>query len=195
MRRLRLPAAISAGLALAAGAVLPLPASAEAPRGTATAPPASGGVATVRLITGDRVALTRGPDGRQAASVTPGPGRKGLLFRTLEQDGRVTVLPSDGDPLVAAGRLDRGLFDVTVPLDIDDSGRLSDDGPHPPDALSPTDRRLLSLLVAGVSDKTIASQMQLSRRTVQRRIQSLMERSDAATRMQLAWHAARHGWL
>ncbi|MFH9124358.1 hypothetical protein [Streptomyces globisporus] len=34
--------------------------------------------------------LTRGPDGRQAASVTPGPGRKGLLFRTLEQDGRVT---------------------------------------------------------------------------------------------------------
>ncbi|MFD4745513.1 S8 family serine peptidase [Streptomyces rubiginosohelvolus] len=60
---------------------------------------------------------------------------------------------------------------------------------------SPTDRRLLSLLVAGVSDKTIASQMQLSRRTVQRRIQRLMERSDAATRMQLAWHAARHGWL
>ncbi|MFJ9319490.1 LuxR C-terminal-related transcriptional regulator [Streptomyces globisporus] len=49
--------------------------------------------------------------------------------------------------------------------------------------------------MAGVSDKTIASQMQLSRRTVQRRIQSLMERSDAATRMQLTWHAARHGWL
>ncbi|MFF2225279.1 S8 family serine peptidase [Streptomyces globisporus] len=116
MRRLRLLAAISAGLALAAGAVLPLPASAEAPRGTAAAPPASGGAATVRLITGDRVALTRGPDGRQAASVTPGPGRKGLLFRTLEQDGRVTVLPSDADPLVAAGRLDRGLFDVTALL-------------------------------------------------------------------------------
>ncbi|MFG3398634.1 MULTISPECIES: hypothetical protein [Streptomyces] len=36
---------------------------------------------------------------------------------------------------------------------------------------------------------------QLSRRTVQRRIQSLMERSDAATRMQLARHAARRGWL
>lgn len=64
-----------------------------------------------------------------------------------------------------------------------------------PDVLSPTDRRLLPLLVAGVSDKTIASQTQLSRRTVQRRIQSLMERSDAAPRMQLAWHAARHGWL
>ncbi|MFH9339886.1 S8 family serine peptidase [Streptomyces globisporus] len=60
--------------------------------------------------------LTRGPDGRQAASVTPGPGRKGRFFRTLEQDGRVTVLPSDADQLVAAGRLDRGLFDVTALL-------------------------------------------------------------------------------
>ncbi|WP_372505044.1 hypothetical protein [Streptomyces parvus] len=36
---------------------------------------------------------------------------------------------------------------------------------------------------------------QLSRRTVQRRIQNLMERSDAATRMQLARRAARRGWL
>ncbi|PPA38305.1 hypothetical protein BF14_000200 [Streptomyces griseus] len=68
----------------------------------------------MRLITGYRVTLTRGPDGRQAASVTPGPGRKGRFFRTLEQDGRVTVLPSDADQLVAAGRLDRGLFDVTA---------------------------------------------------------------------------------
>ncbi|MFI1785110.1 hypothetical protein [Streptomyces rubiginosohelvolus] len=78
MRRLRLLAAISTGLALAAGAVLPLPASAEAPRGTAAAPPAPGGAATVRLITGDRVALTRGPDGRQdgthVASVVGGSG-------------------------------------------------------------------------------------------------------------------------
>ncbi|MFD4745512.1 hypothetical protein ACFWOS_08635 [Streptomyces rubiginosohelvolus] len=48
--------------------------------------------------------------------MTPGPGRKGLLFRTLEQDGHVTVLPSDADALVAAGRLDRGLFDVTALL-------------------------------------------------------------------------------
>lgn len=107
MRRLRLLVAISAGLALAAGAVLPLPTSAEAPRGTAAAPPAPGDAATVRLITGDRVALTRGPDGRRTASVTPGPGRKGLLFRTLEQNGHVTVLPSDADPLVAAGRRGR----------------------------------------------------------------------------------------
>ncbi|RDD85308.1 S8 family serine peptidase [Streptomyces parvulus] len=116
MRRIRLLAAISAGLALAAGAVAPLPAVASAPSGEVTADSTAGSAETVRLITGDRVTVTRTPDGRQAASVTPGPGRRGLLFRTLEQDGHVTVLPSDADPLVAAGRLDRDLFDVTALL-------------------------------------------------------------------------------
>ncbi|MEU1281254.1 S8 family serine peptidase [Streptomyces sp. NPDC005805] len=113
MRRFRLLAAVSAGLALAAGAVSPLPAAASPPGGSVTASPPADGPATVRLITGDRVTLVPGPDGRQVASVTPGPGREGVLFRTLEEDGRVTVLPSDADPLVATGRLDRGLFDVT----------------------------------------------------------------------------------
>ncbi|MGW8983318.1 helix-turn-helix domain-containing protein [Streptomyces parvus] len=106
-----------------------------------------------------------------------------------------TALVRDSNLLAALIALFERYWEDAVPLAIDDTGRLSDDGPHSPDVLSPTDRRLLSLLVAGVSDKTIASQMQLSRRTVQRRIQRLMERSDAATRMQLAWHAARHGWL
>ncbi|MEU3054756.1 helix-turn-helix transcriptional regulator [Streptomyces griseus] len=106
-----------------------------------------------------------------------------------------TALVRDSNLLAALIALFERYWEDAVPLDIDDTGRPADGGPHSPDVLSPTDRRLLSLLVAGVSDKTIASQMQLSRRTVQRRIQSLMERSDAATRMQLAWHAARHGWL
>ncbi len=102
------------------------------------------------------------------------------------------------DPPVSTA--DTALFERywedAVPLDVDDTGELSGtDGPGAPDALAPTDRRLLSLLVAGVADKAIASQMQLSRRTVQRRIQSMMERANAATRMQLAWQAARRGWL
>ncbi|WP_217167928.1 S8 family serine peptidase [Streptomyces sp. AC512_CC834] len=116
MRRIRLLAAISAGLALAAGAVAPVPALAGTPRQGAPATASDHGAATVKLITGDSVTLTRASDGRQAASVTPGPGRRGLLFRTLEQDGHVTVLPSDADALVAAGRLDQDLFDVTALL-------------------------------------------------------------------------------
>ncbi|MEU1281253.1 helix-turn-helix domain-containing protein [Streptomyces sp. NPDC005805] len=106
-----------------------------------------------------------------------------------------TALVRDSNLLAALTALFERYWEDAVPLDIDDTGGPPDDGPPAPGALAPTDRRLLSLLVAGVSDKTIASQMRLSRRTVQRRIQSMMERAEAATRMQLAWHAARHGWL
>ncbi|MGX1226592.1 helix-turn-helix domain-containing protein [Streptomyces ambofaciens] len=107
-----------------------------------------------------------------------------------------TALVRDSNLLAALMALFERYWEDAVPLDVDDTGELSGtDGPGAPDALAPTDRRLLSLLVAGVADKAIASQMQLSRRTVQRRIQSMMERANAATRMQLAWQAARRGWL
>jgi hypothetical protein len=54
---------------------------------------------------------------------------------------------------------------------------------------------LLSLLVAGVADKAIASQLGLSLRTVQRRVHDLMVKAGADTRTQLAWHAAKLNWL
>jgi sugar-specific transcriptional regulator TrmB/DNA-binding CsgD family transcriptional regulator len=107
-----------------------------------------------------------------------------------------TALVRDSNLLAALVALFERYWEDAVPLDVDDTGELSGTaGPGAPGALAPTDRALLSLLVAGVADKAIASQMQLSRRTVQRRIQSMMERANAATRMQLAWQAARRGWL
>ncbi|MFC8083610.1 helix-turn-helix domain-containing protein [Streptomyces sp. NPDC057340] len=107
-----------------------------------------------------------------------------------------TALVRDSNLLAALVALFERYWEDAVPLDVDDTGELSGtDGPAAPDVLAATDRRLLSLLVAGVADKAIASQMQLSRRTVQRRVQGMMERANAATRMQLAWQAARRGWL
>jgi subtilisin family serine protease len=70
----------------------------------------------VRLVTGDRVTVAAGADGKRVASVTPGPGREGILFRTAEQDGDLSVVPSDAEAALAAGRLDRRLFDVTALL-------------------------------------------------------------------------------
>ncbi|WIX83351.1 helix-turn-helix domain-containing protein [Amycolatopsis carbonis] len=61
--------------------------------------------------------------------------------------------------------------------------------------LSAEERRLLSLLVGGVSDKSIAKHLGVSHRTVQRRLQDLMQRADAQSRMQLAWQVAKLGWL
>lgn len=57
------------------------------------------------------------------------------------------------------------------------------------------DLYLLSLLVAGVSDKAIATQLGVSQRTVQRRIRALMDQVDADSRTQLAWQVASRGWL
>ncbi|MFE9694081.1 helix-turn-helix domain-containing protein [Micromonospora sp. NPDC005806] len=55
--------------------------------------------------------------------------------------------------------------------------------------------RLLSLFVAGVPDKSIASQLGVSRRTVQRRLADLMEVAAVDTRPGLAYQVARRGWL
>ncbi|WP_171115812.1 MULTISPECIES: S8 family serine peptidase [unclassified Streptomyces] len=117
MRRIRLAAAAAAGLSMLTGAVTPVAAEpGEGPGARteqATAPAVAGTVADVRLVTGDRVTVTVGPDGRRTASVQPGKGRQHILFRTIEEDGHLTVLPSDATELVTAGRLDRELFDVT----------------------------------------------------------------------------------
>ncbi|MEU1689264.1 helix-turn-helix domain-containing protein [Micromonospora sp. NPDC005707] len=59
----------------------------------------------------------------------------------------------------------------------------------------PDEARLLSLFVAGVPDKSIASQLGVSRRTVQRRLADLMELAGVDTRPGLAFQVARRGWI
>jgi DNA-binding CsgD family transcriptional regulator len=61
--------------------------------------------------------------------------------------------------------------------------------------LLPSERRLLSLLAAGLGDDQVARSLGVSRRTVFRYLESLMERTGAANRFQLALHAKRNGWL
>jgi sugar-specific transcriptional regulator TrmB/DNA-binding CsgD family transcriptional regulator len=61
--------------------------------------------------------------------------------------------------------------------------------------LAPADRHLLSLLLSGLTDEAIAVHLRVSERTIQRRVRSLMEIASVRTRMQLAWEAARQGWV
>jgi sugar-specific transcriptional regulator TrmB/DNA-binding CsgD family transcriptional regulator len=61
--------------------------------------------------------------------------------------------------------------------------------------LSAQDRHLLSLLMAGLTDKAIAGHFRVSIRTVERRVHALMDAAHVRTRMQLAWEAARQHWL
>jgi sugar-specific transcriptional regulator TrmB/DNA-binding CsgD family transcriptional regulator len=62
------------------------------------------------------------------------------------------------------------------------------------DALDPIDRKLLSLLLAGLTDQSIGLQLGLSLRTVQRRVRQMMDRAGVGSRLQLGHHAARRGW-
>ncbi|WNV83777.1 S8 family serine peptidase [Umezawaea sp. Da 62-37] len=79
-------------------------------------------VGSVTLITGDRVVTGEG-----TGSIVPGPGREELVFSTYTADGHRYVLPSDVGPLLASGKLDRRLFDVTGLIEsrYDDSHRDS----------------------------------------------------------------------
>lgn len=113
MRHIRLMATLTAGIALAATAAIPSYADPTEPQHTTAAARPTPDPAIVRLITGDSVTVARGPDGHQTASIRPGPGRDGIVFHTFEQDGHLTVLPSDASSLVSRGRLDPALFDVT----------------------------------------------------------------------------------
>lgn len=64
-----------------------------------------------------------------------------------------------------------------------------------PDGIGDTERLLLSLLVAGTPDKSIVTQLGISRRTVQRRIDRLMTVAGVDTRTALTYQAARRGWV
>ncbi|MGW4502310.1 S8 family serine peptidase [Micromonospora sp. NPDC004336] len=78
-------------------------------------PPDSGGQAQnwITLITGDRVLLGDGPAGERVLATKPAEGREKVAFRQFEERGDLMVIPSDAGPLVAAGTVDRRLFNVS----------------------------------------------------------------------------------
>ncbi|MEU7022146.1 helix-turn-helix domain-containing protein [Streptomyces sp. NPDC046203] len=121
-------------------------------------------------------------------------GGRAPAGRTGEPTAAVVHSSSLLDALIA---LFESQWAAASPLHVTDSGELADSGdsPLPTVHLAEDERYLLSLIVAGVADKAIASQLWVSQRTVQRRIQALMQRAGALTRTQLVWQAAQRGWL
>ncbi|MEU8080044.1 helix-turn-helix domain-containing protein [Catellatospora citrea] len=69
---------------------------------------------------------------------------------------------------------------------------VAESGPHGPTDL---DRRILTLLLAGLTDQTAAAQLGLSPRTLHRRLRNLMDIAGVQTRMQLGGYATRRGWV
>ncbi|MGC7102909.1 LuxR C-terminal-related transcriptional regulator [Amycolatopsis lurida] len=65
----------------------------------------------------------------------------------------------------------------------------------PGSALTPRERKVLSLLADGYADESIAVRLGVSVRTVRRLISVVTDRLDARSRFQAGARAARAGWL
>ncbi|NGN69377.1 helix-turn-helix transcriptional regulator [Streptomyces sp. A7024] len=120
-------------------------------------------------------------------------------------DGTVAMVPLTGrgtepSALVvhASGLTDSltGLFESVwrqaLPLRLSAEDGVAETGENGPDG---TDLQILSLLLAGLTDASVAKQLDLGLRTVQRRVKRLMEIVGVATRLQLGWHAYERGWV
>jgi sugar-specific transcriptional regulator TrmB/DNA-binding CsgD family transcriptional regulator len=85
------------------------------------------------------------------------------------------------------------LFEATWTHALSLRANLSTTSPDP--TLADLDQKIVTLLLAGLTDRSIATQLQLSMRTVQRRVRTLMDTANVRTRLQLGWQLARTGWL
>ncbi len=123
--------------------------------------------------------------------------------RLVIADGSLALVPLTGpgaEPAAlvvhASGLLESltGLFEAVwreaLPL------RLGDDGAEVSEGIpDTTDLEILTLLLAGMTDASVAKHLELGLRTVQRRVKGLMELSGVTTRLQLGWHAYERGWV
>lgn len=130
-----------------------------------------------------------------------------LPLRMIIMDRQLALVPlmpdRDRDPAGGAllihpsGLLDalQGLFDlvweVSSRLVVGPDAVAESNG----DELDDIDAQVLSLLFAGLTDQAIGRQLDMSLRTVQRRVRALMDRAHVETRMQLGHEAGRRGWL
>nr|WP_052310344.1 S8 family peptidase [Streptomyces viridochromogenes] len=101
--------ATAAAVALAAGMTSPASANGEQPAATAKSASFTA-KSRVTLITGDRVVLDA--KGR-VVGLERAKGREDIPVQLRKLDGRTLVIPADAARLVATGKLDQRLFDVT----------------------------------------------------------------------------------
>lgn len=94
--------------------------------------------------------------------------------------------------LASLSALFESVWRDALPLRLGAAGTLTEQEPDGPDT---ADLEILSLLLAGLTDASVAKQLDLGLRTVQRRVKRLMELTGVTTRLQLGWHAYERGWV
>jgi DNA-binding CsgD family transcriptional regulator len=143
--------------------------------------------------------------------------RRGIEVRVVEElpmklmiaDSEMALVPvtaeAGGEPsavllhrsglLTAIEALFEAVWARAQPLELPAAHGPQRDVETDPNGLTELDRRVLGLLVAGLSDHAVSTQLDISTRTFQRRLRHLMDIAGVRTRMQLGWHAAKSGWL
>ncbi len=107
-------------------------------------------------------------------------------------DRRSALLQLDHSVLIVR----RGtLFDALEALFDSIWARATPLAHEPGDTIDAQDKELLSLLVAGLTDDAVGARLNMSRRTVARRVQRLMMVTGAHSRLQLGWWARERDWL
>lgn len=119
-------------------------------------------------------------------------------------DGEVAMVPLSAGDTEPAAVIVRGsgllgalaaLFEASwrtaVPLRVSGEDEVATVATGP----TPLDLQVLSLLLAGLTDRAIASQLNLGLRTVQRRVSALLDLAGVSTRIQLGWAAYERGWV
>jgi len=92
----------------------PAGSSAAVPTGPIALGAGQAATGVVTLITGDQVELS---GAATSPRITAAAGRASMPFRVLTDKGHVRVIPADAAAMIAAGRLDERLFDVTTLLE------------------------------------------------------------------------------
>lgn len=134
--------------------------------------------------------------GERARTVPSLPIRLAIADRALGLCPLVPLADSDGEPTAALFRESTVLSALVALFESYwERGSPLFAGETSSSPITGDEHQLLSMLVAGVTDKAIASRLSISQRTVQRRVAELLRRAGAQTRAQLAWQAARLGWL
>jgi len=132
-----------------------------------------------------------------------------LPIKLILADAALALVPlaaiAEGEPgavllhrtglLTAMDALFEAVWRDAHPLTLSAASTLSEDSDGDVDTPTELDRQILTLLLAGLTDPVVASQLGLSLRTLQRRLRHLMDLAGAASRMQLGWYAAREGWV
>ena len=116
-----------------------------------------------------------------------------MFLNTDEPDIETGVLTVRASPIIdALVELFESLWQRAVPLSSALKGETSladEEGP------SEIDRKLLTLLAGGLKDEAIARHLQITTRSLRRRMVRLMDRLNARSRFQAGVQAAARGWI